>query len=156
MMKALSDEEIQQMLEQQLKEGGMQELPGSDKDAALYQLLFTALAAEPETSKSFDLAEAVVKQIKTRAQKAESLRYNMLIAAVLVAGIIGAYFSISYVSPAVVEPALNFIITYKWIFAFIIFCFGLIETADKKLVIRSLGMMTGGILEIVWHEPGDR
>jgi hypothetical protein len=134
-MKALSEEEIQQLLEQQLKEGRMQELPGNDRDTALYQLLFTALAAEPETSKNIDLAEAVVKQIKMRQQKAESLRYSMVIAAVLVAGIIGAYFSINYVSPTVVEPALNFMITYKWIFAFVIFCVGLIEIADRKLVI---------------------
>ena len=135
-MKALSEEEIQQLLEQQLKEGGMQELPGNDNDTALYRLLFTALAAEPEVPQHSDLADAVVKQIKMRQQKAESLRYNIVIAAVLIAGIIGAYFSIGYVSPAALKPALNFIVTYKWIFAFIIFCFGLIEIADRKLVIN--------------------
>jgi hypothetical protein len=139
MMKALSEEEIQELLEQQLKEGGMRELPGTDKDAALYQLLFSALATEPEVSQHSDLADAVVKQIKIREQKAESLRYNMIIAAVLLAGIIAAYFSISYISPAVLEPTLNFIVTYKWIFAFVIFCIGLIEMADRKLVTQSFG-----------------
>jgi len=138
MMKALSEQEIQELLEQQLKEGGMRELPGSDKNEELYHLLFTALAAEPEVSQHGDLADAVVKQIKIRVQKAESLRYNMIIAAVLIAGVIAAYFSISYVSPTALKPALSFIITYKWIFAFVIFCFGLIEIADRKLVIRSL------------------
>ena len=135
-MKALSEEEIRRLLEQQLKEGGMQELPGNDNDTALYRLLFTALAAEPEVPQHSDLADAVVKQIKMRQQKAESLRYSLVIAAVLVAGITGAYFSINYVSPAVVEPALNFMITYKWIFAFVVFCVGLIEIADRKLVIN--------------------
>ncbi len=135
MMKAPSDEEIQQLLEQQLKEGGLHELPGSDEDSTLYRLLFTALAAEPEVSRHSDLAKAVVKQIKTREQKAESLRYGVIIATVLVTGVIGAYFSISYVSPAIVGPALNFILAYKWIFAFIILCFGLIQIADKKLVV---------------------
>ena len=138
MMKALSEEEIQELLEQQLKEGGMRELPGTDKNAELYHLLFTALSAEPEVSRHSDLADAVVKQIKTREQKAESLRYSMIIAGVLIAGVIAAYFSISYVSPTALKPALSFIITYKWIFAFVIFCFGLIEIADRKLVIRSL------------------
>ena len=135
-MKALSEEEKQQLLEQQLKEGGMHELPGGDKDTALYQLLFTALSVEPEVSQHSDLADVVVKQIKTREQKAESLRYSMIIAAVLIAGVIAAYFSIGYVSPTALKPALSFIVTYKWIFAFIIFCFGLIEIADRKLVIN--------------------
>lgn len=134
-MKALNEEEIQQLLEQQLKEGGVQELPGSDEDTTLYRLLFTALATEPEVSRDSDLADAVVKQIKIREQKAESLRYSIIIAAVLIAGVIAAYFSIGYVSPAALKPTLNFILLYKWIFLFIIFCFGIIEIADKKLVI---------------------
>lgn len=137
-MKALSEEEIQQQLEQQLKEGGMQELVGNDKDRALYQLLFTALALEPEVLQHSDLADAVVKQIKARQQKAESLRYSMVIAAVLVIGVIAAYFSIIYINPTVLKPTFSFIVTYKWIFAFIIFCFALIEIADRKLVIKSL------------------
>jgi hypothetical protein len=139
MMKVPSEEEIQQMLEQQLKEGRIHELPGSNEDTALYRLLFTALADEPETLQNIDLAEAVVKQIKAREQKAESFRYIMVIATVLIAGAIGGYFSIIYFNPAFLNPVLNFILLYRWIFIFIIFCFGIIEIADKKLVIRSLG-----------------
>jgi len=139
MMKDLNEEDIQRLLEQQLKEGGMQELPGGDKDAALYQLLFTALADEPGTLQNSGLAEAIVKQIKINEQKAESLRYNMLIAAVIITGLLSSYFAISYINAAVLQSALNFMEGYKWIFIFIIFCFGFIEIADKKLVIGSLG-----------------
>jgi hypothetical protein len=138
MMEELNEEEIQRLLEQQLKEGGMQELPGSNKDAGLYQLLFAALADEPGTLQNSGLAEAVVKQIKINEQKTESLRYNILIAAVLVAGLLSSYFAISYLNPAVLQSALIFIEAYKWIFIFIIFCFGIIEIADKSLVKRSL------------------
>ena len=80
----------------------------------------------------------VVKQIKIDEGKAEVLRYGMIIAAVLIAGITAAYFSLNYSNPVVLKSALIFIATYKWILIFFIFCFGLIEIADKNLVKRKL------------------
>ena len=138
MMKQLKEEDIKRLLEEQQEEGGRQGLPADENEEAIYRLLFTALADEPATLPDIDLAETVVKQIKINEQKAESFRYTLAIAAVLIGGMLSAYFAISYISPANLKPALNFIDAYKWIFIFIIFCFALIEIADKTLIKRNL------------------
>ena len=137
-MKELNEKELKRLLEEQLEQDGKQLSPGNDDDAALYRLLFTALADEPNTSVNINLAESVIKQIKINELKKESIRYNMLIAFVLVAGVLSAYFAISYISPAALNSALNFIETYRWIAIFIILCFGIIQIADKNLVKRNL------------------
>jgi len=137
-MKALNDEEIKRLLEEQLTEDEKQGSPRSEKDVALYQILFTALADEPANLKHNGLAEAVLAQIKVKQQRAEALRYSMLIAAVIVGGLIFTYFAIAYMSPTLLSPALSFIYTYKWIFIFIALCIASIEIADKNLVKRKL------------------
>jgi hypothetical protein len=137
-MKELNEKELKRLLEEQLEQDGKQLSPGNDDDAALYRLLFTALADEPNTSVNINLAESVIKQIKINELKKESIRYNMLIAFVLIAGVLSAYFAISYISPAALNSALNFIETYRWIAIFIILCFGIIQIADKNLVKRNL------------------
>jgi hypothetical protein len=87
---------------------------------------------------NINLAEAVVEQIKTNEQRAESLKYNLIIVAVLIAGIVSAYFAIDYINPIVLKSVLNFIDAYKWILIFIFVCFAAIEAGDKKLVKRKL------------------
>ena len=133
-MKELNEKEFQRLLDEQFKEVEKQGLHNIEEDADLYRLLFTALADEPTVLQNNDLADMVVKQIKINEQKAETLRYSMIIAAVLIAGITVAYFSLHYINPAVLKSTLIFMATYKWIFIFFVFCFGLIEIADKNLV----------------------
>ena len=137
-MKAIKEEDIQQLAEQQFKKtsGGLS--PGNEDDIALYGLLFNALAEEPDGLQSTGLANAVVEQIIADKKTAESIRYNIVIAAVVVAGLAAAYFSLSYVDPATLKSVVGFITVYKWIALFIILCFALIETADKNLVKRKL------------------
>jgi hypothetical protein len=137
-MKELNEVKMQRLLDEQLKEEEQQGLPGIEEDADLYRLLFIALADEPADLQNNDLADTVVKQIKIDEQKAEALRYGMIIAAILIAGITAAYFSLKYSNPVVLKSAWIFIAAYKWIFIFFIFCFGLIEIADKNLVKRKL------------------
>jgi uncharacterized membrane protein len=137
-MKELNEKEFQRLLDEQFKEVEKQGLHNIEEDADLYRLLFTALADEPTVLQNNDLADMVVKQIKINEQKAETLRYSMIIAAVLIAGITVAYFSLHYINPAVLKSTLIFMATYKWIFIFFLFCFGLIEIADKNLVKRKL------------------
>jgi hypothetical protein len=141
MMKALNDEEIKRMLDEQLKEDGKSPLTGNDEDAALYRLLFTALADEPAELQNAGLAESVIQQIKINGQKTEALRYKMIIVAVLMAGIVSAYFAIGYVSPASLLAVLSFIYLYKWIFVFIALCMAAIETADKSLIKRKIAII---------------
>jgi len=136
-MKELSEKELKRLLEEQLEQDGKQRSPGND-DAAFYRLLFTALADEPDAFKNIDLAESVVKQIQVNELKKESIRYNLLIVFVFIAGMLSAYFAISYISPVFLKSALNFIDVYKWIAVFIILCFGIIQIADKNLVKKNL------------------
>ncbi len=137
-MKELNEKELKRLLEEQLEQDGKERSPGNDDDATLYRLVFTALADEPNTTVNIDLAESIVKQIKINELKKESIRYNMLIAFVVIAGVLSAYFAINYISPAALNSALNFIGTYRWIAVFIILCFGIIQIADKNLVKKNL------------------
>ena len=137
-MKELNEKELKRLLEEQLEQDGKERSPGNDDDAALYRLLFTALADAPDTPVNIDLAESVVKQIKINELKKEAIRYNMLIAFVVIAGVLSAYFAISYISPVALNSALNFIETYRWIAVFIILCIGIIQIADKNLVKKNL------------------
>ena len=139
-MKELSEEELKQLLEEQFEQDNNQGALCKDDDAALYRLLFTVLAVEPSTLQNIDLAESVVEQIKTDELKKESIRYNLLVVLVIIAGILSAYFAINYISPVALNSALNFIETYRWILVFIILCFGIIQIADKKLVKKSLAI----------------
>lgn len=138
MMKQLNEEDIKRLLQQQREQDTKLGLPAGENDAEFYGLLFTALADEPATLPNINLAETVVRQIKINEQKAESFRYSIIIASTLIAGVLSAYFSIGYINPIVLKSALNFIDVYKWIFIFIILCFGIIEIADKNLVKRKL------------------
>jgi hypothetical protein len=137
-MKELNEKELKRLLEEQLAQDGKERSPENDDDADIYRLLFTALADEPNTPLNIDLAESVVKQIKINELKKESIRYNMLIVFVVIAGLLSAYFAISYINPAALNSALNFIETYRWIVVFIILCFGIIQVADKNLVKKNL------------------
>jgi hypothetical protein len=141
MMKERSEEDIQRMLEQQFKENRKQADPADDdKDVVLYRLLFTALTDEPDTLKGTNLAETVVKQIQTDEKKAESFRYNMVIAGTLIAGVVSAYFSLNYIDPVFSKSVLHFIDTYKWTVLFIALCVTAIEIADKNLVKRKFAI----------------
>ena len=137
-MKESNEKELKRLLEEQLEQDGKQQSPENNDDAAIYRLLFTALADEPHIPVNIDLAESVIKQIKINELKKESIRYNMLIVFVIITGVLFAYFAISYISPGAQNSALNFIETYKWITLFIILCIGIIQIADKNLVKKNL------------------
>jgi len=140
-MKELNEKELNRLLEEQLEQDKNQGVPRNGDDTAVYRLLFTALADEPNMLQNIDLAETVVKQVKNNELKKETMRYNLLIVFVLIAGILSAYFAIRYISPAALNSALNYIEAYKWIAIFIILCFGTIQLVDQSLVKRKL--MTG-------------
>jgi hypothetical protein len=137
-MKELNEKELKRLLEEQLEHDGKQRSTGNDDDVDLYRLLFTALADEPTALPGLDLADAVIGQIKAREQKRESIRYKIAIVAVILTGLVFAYFSANYINPSLSKPILNFIATYKWLLLFIILCFGVIEIADKNLVKKNL------------------
>ena len=133
-MKEPNDEELQQWLEQQLKEDKNRELTTDDDDAALYHVLFSALADEPTIGPANNLADNVIKQIKAADEKAELWQYYLVIAGVLAAGAAGGYFAVSYMSPELLKPLLGFADAYKWTIVFIILSISIIEVSDKALM----------------------
>jgi hypothetical protein len=142
-MKAPNEKEIQRLLDEQLKENGEPGLLSSvsKEDEELYKLLFTTLADEPTDLQNVSLAEGVIKKIKAKEQKAESLRYLSLIAATLILGLLYAYCATYYISQPVLTSILSFIADYKWIFLFIICSVIIIEIADKNLVKRKSAVL---------------
>jgi hypothetical protein len=137
MMKERNEEHIEQLIAQQLGEDGN---TGTDilKDSALYRELLVSLADEPADFININLADPVIAHIKLKQEKAESIRFWLAIAGVLIAGIVATCFAVNYLSPPTLISAFNFIDVYKWLFIFAVFCFALIQVADKNLVKRKL------------------
>ncbi len=139
-MKRLSEEDITRLIAEQLTEDNEQGVIVDSGDAELYQVLFTALADAPVESANFNLANAVVQQIKIEEQRADTRKYIMAIAAVIVGGIFISYISINYINPNFLSSVVNLVLPYKWITLFVVVCVALIEIADKNFVKRKLSV----------------
>jgi len=135
-MKELNEEEFARLLAQQLKEDGTG--TDIDKDSVIYRELFSVLADDPVGLRNPGLADAVVAQISASEEKADVRKYNLAIAALLVVWILATYFTMNYISPSTLRSAFDFIGVYKWLFAFIILSFVIIQLADKSLVKNKL------------------
>lgn len=133
-MPKLTDEELQKLVEQQLKSGAA---PGTtpDTDEYLYGLLFNALSTEPSLpSASSHLAENVVSRIEHQKSSKETLNYSLAIAAVIIGSILFTGIALLTISPHTLYRIVNDIYFYKWIIAFIIAAVTVIEVVDNKVV----------------------
>ena len=136
-MESTNDEEIQRLIEEQLK-GNRFHDNTEDKEANLYQLLFTELVKEPLEIKDGQLAENVVGQILTKQERREKINYGLVIVG-LVSLVFGlSYFTMARVDNATLNTLIHFLIANKIILFFIFFTFCLIEILDKRLVKRNI------------------
>jgi len=130
----MDDEEIQRLIEQQLKGIQVSVNLENDKDTKLYRLLFTELSHDPSILKDSPLAQSVVHQIQMEQEKWEHFYYTLIIAAVAI--FIG---SLTYLALAMNNSNLlniigQFLISNKTVCLFIMVCFCLIQVLDKYLV----------------------
>src|SRR5579872_3911549 len=107
-MKEMSDEELQQWLEnrQQLPEG--RALP---KGARAYRALFEALREEPENGLPYDFAAKVTRHIRADIKRSNELRYNLAAAFIFIA-VLAVIYGVLVVFTPDQAPVL---LKYKWI-----------------------------------------
>ena len=137
MMESMDDEEIQRLIEEQLKGT---EFPGrsEDKDLNLYRLLFMELKKEPLEMKDIKLTENVIGKILVEQDRWERIYYGLVIAVViiLVSGL--TYFVMERTDSVTLNAITDFLIANKVICFFILSTFCLIQVLDKYLVKRNI------------------
>jgi hypothetical protein len=133
----MDDEEIQRLIEEQLKGT---ELPrrSEDKDLNLYRLLFMELKKEPLEMKDMKLTENVIGKILVEQDRRERIYYGLVIAVViiLVSGL--TYFVMERTDSVTLNTITDFLIANKVICFFILSTFCLIQVLDKYLVKRNI------------------
>jgi len=136
MMENMDDEEIQRLIEEQLK-GKIPPGRSEDNDKNLYRVLFAELAKEPSEIKNWQLAEKVIEQILTARERREQIYYGLVIVAImfLVSGL--TYLTMERVDSSTLNTISHFVIANKVVLFFIFFTFCLIQLLDKYLVKRN-------------------
>ena len=126
-MKEMSDEELQQWLEnkRQLPQG-----TAFDKDAKVYRALFEALDGEPEVGLPYNFAANVTRKIKAQQGRSREWRYNLLVGTIflslitLVCCIMAVYGTVS----------VSTLLKYKWPIILLPITFIAIQYFDQVLV----------------------
>jgi hypothetical protein len=126
-MKEMSDEELQQWLEnkQQLPEGSTLR-----KDADAYRALFEVLGEEPENGLPYDFAAKVTRHINGNEQRDNELKYNLVTVFIFIAALAASYGLLMFFIPEQ-TPAL---LKYKWILLLFPPAFIIVQYFDQRLV----------------------
>jgi hypothetical protein len=137
-MENMDDEEIQRLIEEQLKAHRLKDTPEKDDDAALYQVLFAELEKHPLQNTNSELADRIVREIELKLDKAERFYYGMLIFAFLIffsALMYGAFVS---TNDALSGQIAHFLIANKSICFFIVLAFCTIQVVDQLIELRKI------------------
>jgi hypothetical protein len=130
-MESLDDEEIQRLIEEQLKTHGVPDVSEKDEDARLYRLLFTELKNDPANAKASQLAERVVGQIWLKQDRTEQIGYAVSIFAVflLISGLV--YGALVFTNTVFTGGITYVFVAHKSIFIFIVLAFCAIQFLDR-------------------------
>lgn len=126
-MKKMSDEELQQWLENK------QQLPKSDElsdDAKAYRTLFEALGEEPANGLPYDFSAKVTRYVRADVKRGNELKYNLAAAIIFIAVLAVIYGVLAFFTP---NQAL-LLLKYKWILLLFPLAFITIQYFDQKLV----------------------
>jgi|GEM_PF-1488934 len=136
-MDRLTDSQLQELLDQQVRKQEKNELPDElSNDFLLYRRLFTELSAEPNYSLSYTFAPTVVRQVQQQALARSEARivafygFSVLLVIVLV-GIL-----LSTAQPGVLTLAQQVVSRFGVPVLFTLFVFGLIQWADYYVLKR--------------------
>lgn len=136
-MKALSDEEIQQLLEKELS--GAAHSAVEDKDFVSYQLLFKALKAEPEVNIPHRFSHHIVVAIDRRRVRKGDARLYSLITVLSVIGLCLAFVSLQMIDQKLAAGFFEVVTTYKWIGIFVLITTLTVQLLDRKISIVKMG-----------------
>jgi hypothetical protein len=130
-MENIDDEEIQRLIEAQLKMPGAP--LGGEKygDAELYRLLFKELENTPAMKEGSQLADRVVRQIRLKKERWERISYSASILAIFlsISGLV--YAALASTNAALSCEIAQFFLANKSICLFIVFAFCAIQFLDR-------------------------
>ncbi|MEB0280815.1 MULTISPECIES: hypothetical protein [unclassified Mucilaginibacter] len=133
-MKKLTDEQIQALLESGLNPADDISDSSEKEQMDSYQSLFKKLKTEPEQGLPFNFAAKVTGQLKLKLKKRSDIRFNLLAALGIIAGLFAAYGILTMVDNDAGNTFLLAILKFKWL---LIFCsFILLSTLmfDQRIV----------------------
>ncbi len=129
----MDDKELQQFIEQQLKDDAALNT-GLTKDEHAYLLLFDALHQEPELTTESRLADRVYNQLAESQTKAESFSYNLTLWVLGGCALLFTVAALLVLSPATIA----LVVSKAKILLFLIGAVCAVEYADGKLLRRKL------------------
>lgn len=128
-MKALSDEEIQKLLES----GNPLPEKGSQSDYQAYQYVFQALKAEPDFELADDFSDQLVKIVGRQVTYRLNLHYYLLLTSISLFALILGIAAVAFVNKPLVINLLNFIWEERWIVLSATIMFLAIQVSDKLI-----------------------
>lgn len=134
-MKNENEELIQQLIERQLK--GLDDdhcQPDNQEDAKVYEILFRELSDAPYLPNDFTLEDDVIKEISKKQEKAESVKYAVVIFTISFIFLLLTCLSVMVVKPAFIQTAFSKITTHSEIYLFIVLSLTVIQAIDKIFV----------------------
>lgn len=126
-MKEMSDEELQQWLENKRR---LPEGRALGKDADAYRALFEALGEEPANGLPYDFAAKVTRHVRDRERHSNELKYNVVSVLIFLAALTGLYGLLAFFTP----NQASLLLKYKWILLPLPLAFTVIQYFDQRLV----------------------
>jgi hypothetical protein len=133
-MKKLNDEEIQRLLESELKPSGDSLSADEQKSLEQYQLLFEKLKEEPKEGLPYNFASKVKARLQAQLNRKKDIQFYLISLVVFVLGFAAFYELLKFVNANAGDQFIAVTFKFKWIvilgailFLGILFC-------DQKLI----------------------
>lgn len=140
-MRRLSDEEIQQIVEEKLQ---MEHYAVEDKEhLRLYASLFDALDKKPEESLSHDFADKVVQKISKRNEVIDTIKFYAFIVVLIMLFSAVTMATIAYADLSYAQNILGIVSKFKEAIVFGLICIPIIQVLDQLLIKKSSRTRTG-------------
>jgi hypothetical protein len=114
-MKKLTDEQIQAMLDIELRAPADTSSATEDEQTQRYQSLFQKLNREPEQGLPFNFASKVTGQLKIKLKRRSDIRFNLLALLGIVVGLLTVYGLLTVVDTVAGYQFLTSMLKFKWL-----------------------------------------
>ena len=114
-MKKLTDEQIQAMLETELRNSADMLSAPENEQVQRYQSLFQKLNKEPEQGLPFNFASKVTARLKLQLKRRSDIRFNLLVLLGIVASLFMVYGLLTIVDLTAGNQFLTSMLKFKWL-----------------------------------------
>lgn len=130
-MENLDDDEVQRLIQQQLKADKQTGLPGNDNDVQLYNMLFKVLAENPYAIADSPLADNLARNLGLRQENVDRICYHLMITAaiLLILGI--TYAGMARAAVSQTNAVIQYFMDHKANCLFMVLSFIFIRLSDS-------------------------